>query len=81
MGVGPYAYDFTFFILYSLDLISSDYIKKIKENIFNKQEYLNWAQHFLAQIIWWSRNKSLNSAQLNKIESRSLIVLSFIKKD
>ena len=81
MGIGPYAYDFTFFILYSLDLISPNYIKKIKENIFNKQEYLNWAKHFLAQVVWWSRNKSLNFSQLNKIESRSSIVLSFIKKD
>lgn len=80
MGQGPYAYDFAFFVLYASDLISHDYMKKMTKIIFNEQENHNWAPFFLAQIIWWSRNKSLNSSQLNKIESRSLKTLSLINK-
>ena len=78
IGIGPYAYDFTFFILYSLNLISNNYTKKIKKDIFNSNERINWAQNFLAQIVWWSRKRKLNSIQLDKIESRSSTVLSFL---
>ena len=80
MGQGPYAYDFAFFVLYASDLISPKYMEKMTKIIFNEQENYNWAQYFLAQIIWWSRNKSLNSSQLNKIELRSLKTLSLINK-
>ena len=80
MGQGPYAYDFAFFVLYASDLISPNYMKKMIKIIFSEQEIHNWAQYFLAQIIWWSRNKNLNSSQLNKIELRSLKTLSLINK-
>lgn len=80
MGIGPYAYDFVFFILYASDLISSSYMKKMAKKIFSEYKTHNWAQYFLAQIIWWSRNKTLNSKQLKKIELRSLKTLSLINE-
>ena len=80
MGQGPYAYDFVFFVLYASDLISPNYMKKMAKIIFSEHKTHNWVQYFLAQIIWWSRNKSLNSSQLNKIELRSLKTLSLINK-
>ena len=55
-------------------------MKRITKNIFSEKEPYNWAQYFLAQIIWWSRKKKLNSSQLNKIESRSLKTLSLINE-
>ena len=80
IGLGPYAYDFVFFVLYASDLISDNCMKRITKNIFSEKEPYNWAQYFLAQIIWWSRKKKLNSSQLNKIESRSLKTLSLINE-
>ena len=80
MGIGPYAYDFVFFVLYASDLISSSYTKKLTKTIFSEYKTHNWAQYFLAQIVWWSRNKSLNSKQLKKIELRSLKTLSLINE-
>ena len=51
IGIGPYAYDLIFFIIYSIDLISNNYLIKIKENFFNEKEYEKWTQYFLAQIL------------------------------
>lgn len=77
IGYGPYAYDYCFFILYGSNYLSSDYRLKLK-NIFSgdfKKHQLQKA--FLAQIIWWSRNKNLTPDQIIKINKRSQIVLSF----
>ncbi|WP_435116881.1 hypothetical protein ACIJYF_00750 [Candidatus Pelagibacter bacterium nBUS_49] len=81
MGKGPYAYDLIFFILYSSDLISAKYKNNLIKTFFNPTKKHLWCKNFLAQIIWWSRNKVLNSNQIFKIELRSSIVLDLINND
>ena len=80
IGLGPYAYDLVFFILYASDLISENAMKNISKIMFSEKKSYYWAQYFLAQIIWWSRNRKLNDSQMKKIESRSLKTLSLINK-
>lgn len=79
MCQAPYAYDYCFFVLFSIKLISSDYklkLKKILSNFSNKHEI---SRAFLAQIIWWSKDKDLNENQINKINERSKIALSLFE--
>ena len=80
IGIGPYAYDIAFFILYASDLISKNCIRRITKKIFIGKELNNWSQYFLTQIIWWSRNRKLNDSQINKIEDRSLKTLNLINE-
>lgn len=80
IGLGPYAYDIVFFILYASDLISKNCMKRITKKIFSGKEFNNWSQYFLTQIIWWSRNRKLNDSQINKIEDRSLKTLNLINE-
>lgn len=78
MGRGPYAYDFCFFVLYSMNLISESYVEKLRAMLSREHGRYEWARHFLAQIVWWSCNRGLDSGQLSKIEARSRIALSLI---
>ena len=76
MGYGPYGYDFAFFVLYADDLISSEYMYKLKMRFSADCRAQDWAKHFLAQIIWWSKNRKLDQRQLAKINKRSLTALA-----
>jgi len=77
IGYGPYAYDYCFFILYGFNYLSSDYRLKLKDIFSVDFKNYQLQKAFLAQIIWWSRNKNLTPDQIIKINKRSQMALSF----
>lgn len=76
MGYAPYGYDIAFFVLYSDDLMSSEYKTKLKTVFAAECKAQDWAKHFLAQIIWWSKDRGLNQQQVEKINKRSLTTMA-----
>jgi hypothetical protein len=79
MGSAPCAYDIAFFILYSYSLMSPEYKARLKNRLSGELQGHKWQKHFLAQIVWWSRERLLNPGQVRKINERSLNALSLIK--
>ena len=75
MGCAPYGYDFAFFVLYSDDLISSEYKTKLKTIFSAGCHVQDWKKHFLAQIVWWAKDRALNQRQVKKINKRTLTTL------
>ena len=79
MGLGPFGYDFIFFLLYSENIISDNFKYQLKRCLHHDMVNLSWASAFLSQIIWWCRDKSeLNSDRMEKIENRSRFALSLL---
>ena len=77
MGEAPFAYDYCFFILYKTEILSLDYKMKLKKELSNFLDKYKFQKAFLAQILWWSRNRPLNNNQILKINKRSKSALSF----
>jgi len=77
MGYGPYAYDYCFFILYGSSLLSTNYKFRLKKKISKIFKNKKYQKAFLSQILWWARNKSLNTKQITKINKRSKIALTY----